>query len=161
MNTKDNHIAHIETISWCYSMGGEHYTATAYCGKDRINKIEYTLSRSQALALNKKDDSIGIAHHRVGEKSCRFFEESEAIAKGTEACREKWKGLKIIIHGYKSTCQPQPVVWCVDDKIKARINKLSDKMEKLYKDHRDPWSSHEKVMDILCEKWNALMKELV
>jgi hypothetical protein len=156
----DKHIAHIETLCWSFSMGGEHYTAKAECGDESIDKIEYNLSRSQALSLNKKDSSLGISQYKVGEKSYRFFEEKEAVVKGVEACLGKWKELKIIIHGSSATAQPQPVVWCVDGKIKNGINKLSDKMKKLYKEHRDPWTSHEKTMDRLCDKWNELLEKL-
>ncbi len=154
-------LAYIETKSWGLVFNGEHFTATAKCRKKRIDRIEYKLSPSQALSLNKKDSSFFEARYKPGEMSYRFFTEEACVAEGVKQCQKKWKHLKAIIHGSTGTVQPQPIVWCVDSKIQKSVNTISDKMEKLYKENRDPWGSHEKTMAKLCDKWQILMEKLL
>ncbi len=154
-------LAYIDIMSWPLSMGGEHFTAKANCGKGKIDRIEYKLSRSQALSLNKKDSSIGLSSYKVGEKSYRFFTEEDCIAEGVKQCLKKWKHLKAVIHGSSGTVQPQPIVWCVDSKIQKSVNLVSDKMEKLYRGNNDPWMTHEKSMQKLSDKWEKLLKKLL
>ncbi len=154
-------LAYIETMSWDLSFGGEHFTAKVKCRTKQIDRVEYKLSRSQALSLNKKDSSIGLGHYKPGELSYRFFTEEACVAQAVKQTLEKWKHLKAIIHGESGTVQPQPIVWCTDSKIQKSVNVISDKMEKLYRENTDPWTTHEKSMDKLCDKWKLLLKKLL
>lgn len=152
------YIAYIKLTSWAYAIGGEHFSVRAYCGKNIIDTIDYKLSRSQTLSLNRKDEyHFPNGRYRVGEKCNRFFTEKQAIAEGIKACKKKWKKLKIIIQGGKGIAQPQQTIWCNDNKTKNALNILYDAMEILYKKNNDPWTSYKRMMQKINDKWEGLL----
>lgn len=155
------YVAYIQLTNWGFALGGEHYTVTIKCEKNSIDQLHYKLSRSEALLLNKKDGgSLFGSRYMVGEGCSRFFTKEKAIRHGIQASREKWKKLKIIIEGKSGTVQPQEIVWCVDEKIMKGANLLFDAMELLYNKYRDPWLTHEKMMEKINDKWEILLVRL-
>lgn len=159
---RSKYIAYVSLTSWAYCIGGQHFTAKAYCGNDSIDNIDYKLSRSQTLSLNRKDDYyFPDGRYKVGERCDRFFTEEQAIVEGIRACRKKWKTLKVIIQGDRAVAQPQQIAWCPNDKNKNGLNVLYEAMELLYEKNNGPWTNHRRTMQKICDRWETLMEKAI
>ena len=79
--------------SWRESLGGEHYYGEAWrWSDDGIEKREVlkTLSRSEAIALNKKDRVVGRKDHRPGDQTNRFATKDGVFAWGALLLKETY-----------------------------------------------------------------------
>ncbi len=155
-----NRVVYLNIMAWAFAIGGEHFTGSLKCADDSISTVEYLLSRSQALSLNKKD-AISLTRYKPGEKCYRFFSKKDLIKIAIKVALDKWKNIRLIIEGQTGVIQPQLTIWCIDIKQKKEMNVLFEKTEMLYKKHKDPWTICESRMQKICDKWELKLKNLI
>ena len=120
----------IDITCWAVSLGGEHYTGRiGWSGRcSTYIDVEHNMSSRMAAALNKKD---GCSYYRSGDETGRFETESSLIKKGIELALARHPDTKYVLVGGGSSAQPIQMVWCADESLMSKANKIWKEMDAL------------------------------
>lgn len=150
--------AHLEITSW---VGTSAIGASHYFGRLRVNgheqmELERTLTASEAKQMTKDDrrNSGGgdFFRWKAGHKTHRFFSEQEVIDAAIAHLKEHHPEVTVLFQGNSGILDPQPVI-IGPDELKAELNGLVAEAEA-----NDWWEGDEKNMNVIADRWDALMK---
>lgn len=148
----NNYIV-LEISTWCgMSFGAEHYYGTlkGYIKGEMVHRdIEKTLTVKEANYLSKKDDW----KYKVGNKTNRFTSKDEI----RKIALKEWKKLfpngSVLLEGSVSSAEPMKVLWTKRTAYTKKLNQIYEENENIPHVPKN----YDKI-DLLCEKFNALLK---
>lgn len=152
--SNNKHIVRILISTWeGYSAGATHYYGKI-CYKGEYIEIKKILTLKEANELNKKDENLC---YRKGEKSERFDSKESIVKKAKKIILDKWKkDVKLII--IKDYWNPNEVVWCYDNQLRIKLNRLWQKAEAMYAMSDDPWKLDKEKADKIWDDWEKIIK---
>lgn len=148
-------IAQLSITSWAFALGGQHFCVRVRSEDRETFDVTYEMTEVQACKFNKKDGGLTYAK---GDVSSRFWDRDDAIASSVKQVREKWPDVRLIIDG--DALQPQPIAYCSDEEIGARLKAYGDEFEGFYKETNDPWAHWPKRCEELEDLWDGDLERL-
>ena len=153
MSGYEDIIAYIELTDWGIAFNGEHFTSTirTESGDQWNHHVQHQLTTGAAGRMNKKD---GSRLNRPGDMSGRFETEESAIKESIKQIRKEWPYVKIIILGNNCYCNPQKVVWAVDEGHMNVMNEMYEEYELVANTSKEFWMTHRAEIEQLEEEWD-------
>lgn len=121
------------------SLGADHYYGTLRTKGEPDVEVEGTLTRAQALALNKKDDRRGTGlYWKPGDTTSRLDTLEQVRELGTAQARARWGDDILLVEGEPVYAGPYHVLWCPDPVLRDRLEGLWLDMEQVDREY-PPW----------------------
>lgn len=148
-------IAHATVDTWA-GRGGRHWYAFAFGPDGEHTRASRTITAAEARALNREDRGAG---YREGDRSERFETAAGARDAIVKAVRAALPGVDLIVKGSPGSLDPRPVLWASDRlaHVEQELRYISEVVEALYGETRDPWARYPERMGALCGRWDELI----
>lgn len=129
------------TVWWAQ----HYYARLKFDGEE--DDIDYALTAKEAAKLSDDDYKF-----KAGDTTGRFFSEEKLRSVANEVARAK--GIKWLIEGETSICDPQRILYGEDQAIVDQLNSIWDKCEA-----NNWWEGDEPTMEALSKEWKTLAFE--
>lgn len=148
-------VVYLSTSTYAGIVGGAyHYYGTLKCGRYDPVTLKRTLTESGAAKLNRNDRDQTYVW-KEGHSVIRFEDEESLIAVAIEEWKDRFPDAVLLLLGSNCVADPQPILDCTDDDLRARLEPLYERAREL-----DWWESGDPEMDEVADEWWAILKEL-